>query len=74
MCGLAAPAHDPDGGHEVVSPFFDNIKWGGVGCSVPYDASCHPLYITYFLLAGWDAVFALRSRWGDGGDGLTDFP
>jgi len=74
MCGLAAPAHDPDGWHEVVGPFFDNIKWGGVGCLIAYDALCHSLYIVYFLLAGRDAVFALRSRWGDGGDGLTDFP
>ena len=26
--------HDPDGCREVVSPFFDNIEWGGVGCFV----------------------------------------
>jgi len=48
---LTAPAHDSDGGHEVVCPFFDNIEWGGVSCSITYDASCHLLYITYLLLA-----------------------
>ena len=74
MCGLAAPAHDSNGGHEMVSPFFDNIKWGGVGCSVAYNALCHPLYVTYFFLAGRDAVFALRSRWGNGGNGFVNCP
>ena len=40
MGRLAAPAHDSDGGHEMVSPLFDDIKRGGVGCSVTYDTSC----------------------------------
>jgi len=74
MCGLAAPAHDSHGGHEVVSPFFDNIKWGGVGCSVTYDTSCHSLYVAHFLLAGQDAVFAIRSGWGNRGNGFMDRP
>ena len=74
MCGLAAPAYDSDGRHEVVGPLFDNIKWGGVGCPIMYDASCQPLYITYFFLARRDAVFTLRSRWGNGGNGLADCP
>ena len=34
MCWLTAPAYDPDGRHEVVSPLFDNIEWGGVSCAV----------------------------------------
>jgi len=71
---LTAPAHDSDGGHEMVSPFFDDIKWGGVGCSVTYDTSCQSLYVAYFLLARWDAVFAIRSGWGNGGDGFMDCP
>jgi len=58
----------------MVSPFFDDIKWGRVGCSVTYDASCQSLYITYFLLTGWDAVFAIRGGWGNRGDGLADRP
>jgi len=74
MCGLAAPAHDSNGGHEMVSPFFDDIKWDGVGCSVTYDASCQSLYVAHFLLAGWGAVFAIRSGWGNRGDGFTDCP
>ena len=58
----------------MVSPLFDDIKWGGVCCSIAYVASCHFLYITYFLLAGRDAVFALRSGWGNGGNGFANCP
>jgi len=68
MGGLAAPAHDSNGGHKVVCPFLDDVKWGGVSCSVMYDALCHSLHVSYLFLAGWDAVFALRGRWGDGED------
>jgi len=71
---LAAPAHDSDSGHKVVCPFFDNIEWDGVGCSVAYDALCQLLYVAYLFLARWDAVFALRSGWGNGGDGFADRP
>jgi len=60
--GLAAPTHDSNGGHEMVSPFFDDIKWGRVGCSVTYDAPCQSLYVMYFLLTGWDAMFTIRGR------------
>ena len=27
---FSASTHDPDGCHEVVSPFFDDIEWDGV--------------------------------------------
>jgi len=72
VCGLTAPAHDSNGQHEVICPLPNDIKGGGVSCSVLYDASCHSLYILYFLLAGRDAVFAIRGRWGDGRDRLSD--
>ena len=71
---LTTPAHDSDGRNKVVSPLFDDIKWGGVSCSVSYDTSCHSLHILYLLLARWDVVFALGSRWGNRGNGFTDFP
>jgi len=71
---LAAPAHDSDSGHKVVCPLLDDVKWGGVSCSVSYDTSCHSLHVSYLFLAGWDAVFAIRGRWGNGGDGLADGP
>ena len=70
---LATPAHNSDSGHKVVSPLFDDIKWGGVSCLVSYDTLCQLLHITYLLLAGWDAVFAFRSRWGNRGNGFEDF-
>jgi len=69
---LTAPAHDSDGGQKVVCPLFDDVEWGGVSCSVTYDTSCQSLYIPYLLLARWDMVFALRGRWGNGGDGFVD--
>jgi len=25
VCGLATPTHDSDSGHEMVSPFFDDV-------------------------------------------------
>jgi len=34
MCWFATMAHDSDGTHEVVSPVFDDIEWGGVSCAV----------------------------------------
>jgi len=71
---LTAPAHDSDGRHKVVSPLFNDIKWGGVSCSVLYDTSCHSLHALYLLLARWDAVFALGSGWGNRGNRFTDFP
>jgi len=74
MCGLATPAHDSDGRHKVVSPLLDDVKWGRVSCLIPYDTSCHFLYVMYFFLAGWDMVFFLRSGWGNGGYGLADCP
>jgi len=74
MGRLTAPAHDSDGGHEVVCPLLDNIKWGGVSCSVSYDTPCHSLHVSYLFLAGWDAMFAIGGRWGNGGDRLADGP
>jgi len=71
---LATPAHDSDSRHKVVCPFFDDVEWGGVCCSVAYDTLCHSLYVAYLLLAGWDAMFAFRGRWGNGRDGLADCP
>jgi len=71
---LAAPAHDSDGGHKVVCPLFDDVKWGGVCCVVTYDTSCHSLHVLYLLLARWDMVFALRGRWGNGGNGFMNCP
>ena len=68
MSRLAAPAHDSDSRHKVVGPLFDDIKWGGVSCSVTYDAPCHSLHVAYLLLAGWDMVFAFGGRWGNGGN------
>jgi len=37
---LSAPAHDSDGGHEVVGPLFNDVQWNGVGSAVSYDTSC----------------------------------
>jgi len=74
MCGLATPAHDSDGGHKVVSPLLDDVEWDRVGCSIPYDTSCHSLYIAHFFLAGRDVVFAIRSGWGNRGNGFADRP
>ena len=37
---LSASAHDSDGRHEVVSLFFDDVKWNRMGSTVTYDASC----------------------------------
>jgi len=74
MGRLAAPAYDSDGGHEMVCPSLDDVKWGRVSCSVMYDTLCHLLYVAYLLLAGWDTVFAFRGRWGNGGNGFTDRP
>ena len=34
MCWLSTSAHDPDGGHEMISPFFDDVKWGGMSLLV----------------------------------------
>ena len=34
MHWFTTTAHDFDGTHEVVSPVFDNVKWGGVSCAV----------------------------------------
>jgi len=51
VSGLTTPAHDSDGGHKVVGPLFDDIKWGVVSCSVSYDTSCHSLHVSYLLLA-----------------------
>ena len=72
MSRLSTPAHDSDGRHKVVGPLFDDIEWGGVSCSVAYDASCQSLHVSYLFLARWDAVFALRSGWGNRGDGFVD--
>jgi len=66
MGRLAAPAHNSNGGHKVICPFFDDVEWGGVSCSIPYDASCHSLHVSYLLLAGRNAVFTVRGRWGNG--------
>jgi len=71
---LAAPAYDSDGGHEVVCPLLDDVKWSGVSCLISYDTLCHSLYVSYLLLAGWDAVFTIRGRWGDGQDRLAYSP
>ena len=30
--------------------------------------TCELLYVVHFLLTRWDAVLAVRSRWGDRGD------
>ena len=74
MGRLAAPTHDSDGRHEMVSPFFDDIKWDGVSCLVTYDTLCQFLHGPYLFLARWDTVFTFRGRWGDGGNGFTDCP
>jgi len=71
---LATLAHDSDGGHKVVCPLFDDVKWGGVSCLVTYDTPCHSLYVLYLFLARWDMVFALRGRWGNGEDRFVDCP
>jgi len=72
MGGLAAPAHDPDGRHKVVRPLFDDAVMSGMSCPIPYDTSCHSLHVSYLLLAGRDAMFAIRGRWGNGRDRLSD--
>jgi len=72
MGRLAAPAHDSNGRHKVVCPLLDDVKWGRVSCSIFYDTSCHSLHVSYLFLTGWDAVFAIRGRWGDGRDRFAD--
>ena len=71
---LTAPAHDSDGGHEMICPFLDDVKRGRMSCSILYDTLCHSLHVLYLLLARWDAVFAIRGRWGDGQDRLAYCP
>jgi len=71
---LVASTHDSDSGHEVVRPFFDDVKGGGMSCSIPYDAPCQSLYVLYFFLAGCDAMFAIGGRWGNGRDGFAYRP
>ena len=34
VCWLTTPAHNSDGGHEMVSPLLDDVKWSGVSCVV----------------------------------------
>ena len=74
MGRLAAPAHDSNGRHEVICPLLDDVKGDRVSCSILYNASCHPLHVSYLFLAGRDAVFAIRGRWRNGQDRLAYRP
>jgi len=72
VCWSTTAAHNFDSTHEVISPVFDNFEWGGVSCVVTYDALCQLLHVAHFFFTGWDVVFAIRGRWGDGGYGHAD--
>ena len=34
MCWLTTSTHDPNSGHEMVSPLLDDVEWSRVGCMV----------------------------------------
>ena len=72
MHWFTATAHNSDGIHKVVSPVFDNVEWDRVSHAVTQDASCQFLHVAHLFFTWWDAMFVIRGRWGDRGDGRAD--